>query len=618
MSSKPTGVFPANPVTTRGLSVKLSAVKDKVIYTNGKTVIIRNLNNPLLSTTYSEHVHNATVARISPSGYYCASADTNGTVRVWDTVGEDQTLKGEYKVISGRINDLAWDGESKRIIAVGDGREKFGHAFMMETGSSTGEISGHSKAINAVSIRHQRPFRAATAADDSTIVFHQGVPFKYDKTIKTHTKFVQDVQYAPSGDHFVSVGSDAKIFLYDGKTGDTVSEFTANPHTGSIMASSWCPDSASFVTSSADCTVTLWDVQNQKPVSTWKLGSGVDNQQVGNAWSGNRDIVSLSMSGDLNIFDPRVGDKPARIISAPQKAITAMAPVDDKTFLGGTADGRVYSFTTSLAPQKAVSTTTLNDESRHIAGAGHSNFVSGLASNTRDHNIYSIGYDDRVREIDAGSGSDAPSFTSASASTASQPKSVAVTGDGTVLVLEINSIEAFRSNQRVFEQTPKFVQSAIAASNSVVAIGGEDQKVRINDWDGKSLREVAVLEGNKGIISALAFSPDGKLLASGDSSGRVALFDVKEKLLITSRWSFHSARINSLSWTSDSLHCASASLDTHVYIWSVAKPTKNIVIKKAAPGGANSVLWLDSGSPAKLATAGADGCVRLWEVKFHA
>jgi hypothetical protein len=51
-------------------------------------------------------------------------------------------LKGEYKVISGKMyvrslpsprathekisfsNDLEWDGESKRIIAVGDGKEK--------------------------------------------------------------------------------------------------------------------------------------------------------------------------------------------------------------------------------------------------------------------------------------------------------------------------------------------------------------------------------------------------------------------------------------------------------------------------------------------------------------
>lgn len=55
------------------------------------------------------------------------------------------------------------------------------------------------------------------------------------QTIKTHTKFVQDVRYAPSGDHFASVGSDFKIFIYDGKSGDTLGEFTEAAHTGSIV-----------------------------------------------------------------------------------------------------------------------------------------------------------------------------------------------------------------------------------------------------------------------------------------------------------------------------------------------------------------------------------------------
>lgn len=83
---------------------------------------------------------------------------------------------------------------------------RFGHAFNMDTGTSTGEIGGHSKVINAVSIRQSRPYRAATAADDSAIVFHQGVlnstqrltysqplstlfagpPFKFDKVVSRH------------------------------------------------------------------------------------------------------------------------------------------------------------------------------------------------------------------------------------------------------------------------------------------------------------------------------------------------------------------------------------------------------------------------------------------------
>jgi hypothetical protein len=46
---------------------------------------------------------------------------------------------------------------------------------------------------------------------------------------------------------------------------------------------------------------------------------------------------------------------------------------------------------------------------------------------------------------------------------------------------------------------------------------------------------------------------------------------------------------------------------------------KNIALKNAGPGGVNAVLWLDgvSGKVGKLASAGADGCVRVWEVTFH-
>lgn len=42
--------------------------------------------------------------------------------------------------------------------------------------------------------------------------------------------------------------------------------------------------------------------------------------------------------------------------------------------------------------------------------------------------------------------------------------------------------------------------------------------MRLFDWDGKSLTEAATLEGNKGVVSALAFSPDGSLLTVGDVS----------------------------------------------------------------------------------------------------
>ncbi|KAJ7204798.1 WD40-repeat-containing domain protein [Mycena pura] len=331
-------------------------------------------------------------------------------------VGKDQVFKGEYRVISGRINDLEWDGESKRIIAVGDGREKFEHAFMMDSGSSTGEISGHAKVINAVSIRHQRPFRGATSGNGNV------------------HKFVQDLRYAPSGEHFTSVGSDSKVFLYDGKTGETISEFTDNPHKGGITACS----------SSADCTVKLWDVETHKAMITWSLDSGVNNQQVGNVWTREADIGL-------------------------QKSITAVAPSSTGTFLAGTADGRMVEYTAA---------------SCHI--------VVGLAAGSSGM-VFSAGYDDRVREI--GAGRPSASFSDASIATASQPKR------GRHIVVESGGgVEAIRNNRKVAHlPATNFTPSTVgmSAGGKLVAIGGEDHKVRLYEWSGTAFTEAGLLEGNK-------------------------------------------------------------------------------------------------------------------------
>jgi hypothetical protein len=49
-------------------------------------------------------------------------------------------------------------------VAVGEGKSGFAASFSLDTGSSIGEISGHSKIVNAVAMRPSRPFRAVFVA----------------------------------------------------------------------------------------------------------------------------------------------------------------------------------------------------------------------------------------------------------------------------------------------------------------------------------------------------------------------------------------------------------------------------------------------------------------------
>jgi WD40 repeat protein len=50
--------------------------------------------------------------------------DVQGNVRIWDATQESHLLKLQTRPISSRVNDIAWDSESKRLIAVGDGKER--------------------------------------------------------------------------------------------------------------------------------------------------------------------------------------------------------------------------------------------------------------------------------------------------------------------------------------------------------------------------------------------------------------------------------------------------------------------------------------------------------------
>jgi WD40 repeat protein len=145
---------------------------------SGKSIFLRSIDDPSVCKQYTQHTVATSVARFSPSGFYVASGDVSGAVRVWDAV-EAVNTKGEYHIISGRINDIAWDGDSQRIIAVGDGRERFGHCITADSGNSVGEVSGHSKVVNSVSMRQQRPLRAATVSDDSSMCFLHGAPFNF-------------------------------------------------------------------------------------------------------------------------------------------------------------------------------------------------------------------------------------------------------------------------------------------------------------------------------------------------------------------------------------------------------------------------------------------------------
>ena len=119
-------MFASLPKTARGsFSIIGYDPKGKTfLYVNGNSVFIRNIENPFECDVYTEHSCPVQVAKYSPSGFYIASADQSGKIRIWDTTNKEHILKNEFQPLSGCIKDLQWSSDNQRIIVGGEGREK--------------------------------------------------------------------------------------------------------------------------------------------------------------------------------------------------------------------------------------------------------------------------------------------------------------------------------------------------------------------------------------------------------------------------------------------------------------------------------------------------------------
>ncbi|KAJ2707713.1 WD40 repeat-like protein [Coemansia sp. IMI 203386] len=604
--------FAPAPTASRGHAVRLTADPkgERFVYANGKTVVIRSLENLEKAWEYTGHTQQTTMARFAPSGYFVASGDVMGNVRIWDAENEEHRLKSEFRPISGRINDIAWDHESQRVMAVGEGKDRFGHVFLYDSGNSVGVIDGHSKTINACSMRQQRPFRAATVSDDGNCGFYTGAPYRFSKTLREHTGFVHDVKYSPSDEFFVTVGADKNIFLYDGKTGDLVRQIAASDsanagHKGSIFAVSWSPDSKYLVTSSGDRTCKFWDIAADKLAHTVEIGSGSsapEHQQVGNLWTGSH-IISLSLSGDLNVLSMD-SDKPVRVVVGHQKPITAAVMTPAKTLYTGSYDGKLcmWDFATHPGVASAVAGST-GDARLDTAASSDSGFVA-------------LGYmDDTLRYVEK------DSINSASAvglGAATLSLDIDASGATTIAALandDLVMVSQGTASKVVLADT-KAVPSAVAIDkcSSLVAIGFKDNTVRTYTLKGGKLEPAGIeITSHLREITYLAFSPDGSLLASGDAGGKIIVSNAKTAGQPSKRWSAHTARIYCISWAPDGIHAASSSLDGHVMVWSTEKPTRPIQVRNAHLGGSSSASFASNDT---VVSTGADGGVKVWTVSF--
>ena len=107
---------------------------------------------------------------------------------------------------------------------------------------------------------------------------------------------------------------------------------------------------------------------------------------------------------------------------------------------------------------------------------------------------------------------------------------------------------------------------AFSPDGRVLASGSRDHTVRL--WDVQTGRTLRTLTGHTNFVTSVAFSPDGRVLASGSEDRTVRLWDAATGApLRTPRE--HGYTVDSVAFSPDGRVLASGSADRMVRLWDV-------------------------------------------------
>jgi serine/threonine protein kinase len=146
-------------------------------------------------------------------------------------------------------------------------------------------------------------------------------------------------------------------------------------------------------------------------------------------------------------------------------------------------------------------------------------------------------------------------------------------GTATLTDLRTKGASVFRE-LATFAGPPATQSIALSPVKDVLAVAGNDGAIRM--WDLYSRAKVATLRtelhertGRDALVLCLAYSPDGKLLASAHVDAKVHLWDVEREAEVPVELR-HDAGVRTLAFSPDGSTLATGSEDSTLRLWNVA------------------------------------------------
>ncbi|HEX2314745.1 MAG TPA: hypothetical protein VHJ17_13470 [Thermomonospora sp.] len=542
----------------------------------------------------------------SPDGRVLATACL-GTVRFWDVATRREL---GARLTHGQVVTAMAFGPDGRTLAVADLKgtvRLWDVASRSPRGDPMGRTDprpGGPSAVNAVDFSADGRRLAAASADDTARLYDTATSEQIGAPFSGHTGDVDDVAFSPDGSALATASHDGTARLWDVDTHRQTGDAMRAEGEGALHAVAFSPDGTRLATGGGDGRTRLWDTSGQQQVGA-ALG---DNHFAVRRVAFSPDGRLFAAAGDDGVV--RLGDPVThRQIGGASPGLSAVALSPDGRILatGGTGGDEHTVRLWDVATRRPLG--------RPLEPGGGSSGVHGIRfgpggrtlTATSGDGVHVWATDGRLLgsyRAEGGRGG--------LAEVRADGRLVAVQQGDAVLFWDVARGRETGPRIRVPGHTDVISAMAMSPDGGLLAVAGFDRTVRVFDVAARRQLGSPLPVATNGVFDDLAFSPDGRTLAVSSGDDTVRLWDVAGRRPLGAALTGHTGAITAIAFSPDGTTLATGSYDTTVRLWDLPTYRQIGTHLSGHSRTVNEIAYNSNGST--IATVSDDGTARLWNV----